>query len=148
MNSNSLLDALKKRVDVPSDYALARDILHVTPHALREMRERGLSDERALQVAELLDLNPGEVLAAIHAERSKTKEVKEAWERAAKALRAAAVGTCFFVVGALGGNPPNAQGSPQPGSNSGSVYITSNRRRALILAALRRFFGMEVSHAC
>lgn len=142
MNSNTLLDALKKRLNLPSDNALAVVHFRVTPKALKEMRQRGLSDERALHVAELLDLNPGEVLASIRAERAKDAEVKKAWEKVAKALRsAAAMGPVFFVLGVLGGTAPaplNAQGTP----NSGSVYIMSNRRRALLLAALRWFSGI------
>lgn len=149
MTSNSLLDALKKRLNLPSDYALARTVFHIDPGSLKEMRQRGLSDERALQVAELLDLNPGEVLAAVHAERAKDKNVKAAWERAAKALRAAAVGSAFFVVGVMGSIAPNTAQGGTSSMRDGVYYVKRRRRlavaRSLNLTPLLSFFGISLA---
>lgn len=89
MDTNTLLDSVKERYSIASDNALARSLLKVDPMSLRDMRRRGLSDERALQVATLLDLNPGEVLAAIHAERAKSPEVRAVWQRVAESMRSA-----------------------------------------------------------
>ena len=88
MNSNALIDALKRRFNV-SEYALARDILKVEPNSLRDMRRRGLSEERVLQIAALLEIDPGEPLAAIRAERAKHPNVKAAWRKVAESVRTA-----------------------------------------------------------
>lgn len=90
MNSNELLDALKAHTGKPSDYALAREVLKVDQNSLKEMRVRGLSDARAIQIANTLGLNVGEVLASIHAERSKDPKVRRVWAKIALTLRSAA----------------------------------------------------------
>lgn len=92
MTSNELLDALKARSGAASDYALARQVLKIEQNSLKEIRARGLSDERAFQVATLLDLDPAEVMAWVRAERTKDPKVKKVWEGVAKSLKSAAAG--------------------------------------------------------
>lgn len=98
MNSNELLDTLKAQTGVPSDYALARDVLKVELNSLRGMRKRGLSDDRVVQIATLLNLDPGPILTAIHAERATDPAVRKAWEKVAKTMRAAAA-ALLIVLG-------------------------------------------------
>lgn len=100
--SGSLLDALKEKTGMPSDYALARDIFHITPVSLLHMRQRGLSDDRAVQVAEILGLDPGAVLAGVHAERAKSPAVRKAWEKLARSLRAGAAAAVFLFAVVIG----------------------------------------------
>src|SRR5258706_14019271 len=88
MDTNALLEAVKNKLGL-SDYALARKFFKIEPGSLREMRERGMSDERILQCAAVLEMEPAEALAAIHAERAKNPKVKAAWLRAAQSLRTA-----------------------------------------------------------
>lgn len=96
MNSIELLIAIKKHHGVESDYALAR-ILKISRAALSDWRERGLSDERALQFATDLNLDPGPILAAIHAERSADPKVRKAWETIAKTMRSAAAAVLLVL---------------------------------------------------
>jgi transcriptional regulator with XRE-family HTH domain len=77
------LDAVKARLDLPSDYALAK-ALCVTRAAVSKYR-LGLSvfdDNTALRVAEVLSVTPFEVIAAANAERSKDEPVRALWEGA------------------------------------------------------------------
>ena len=143
MNTNELLDAVKARYNLPSDYALARDALKMHPNSIRTLRERGLSDERALQIAELLDIPPGEVLASIHAERARTPAVKEAWKKIAESMRTAlGIAAMIAVILPLAIPPRTAQA--QPGASAafnispGNIHYAT-RRRSWLSRALRRF---------
>lgn len=114
--SSGLLDALKEKTGARSDYALAKDVLMITPESLYQMRSRGLSDDRAVQIAEILGLDPGTVLASVHAERAKSPAVRKAWENLAQSLRSAAITAVLActVIGSV--------------LHSHSMVIMSNRR--------------------
>lgn len=74
------LDALKAKLGVGSDYALAK-ILEVTRAQLSRYRNGHdhFSDQMALKVASLLDVEAGLIVAACHAERAKTDAEKTLW---------------------------------------------------------------------
>lgn len=83
------LDAVKRRLKIESDYALAAQ-LKTTRQAVSNYRagRHCLDDLVAVRVAELLDLPPLQVLADIQcerAERAKKPAVKKLWESIAKA---------------------------------------------------------------
>jgi len=126
MKSNELLDALKAHSGVASEYALAKKILKVDVNSVRDMRERGLSDARALQIATLLGLEPGPVLAAIHAERAKDPAVKKAWEKIAKTMRSAAAAV-LVVLGMAGTAPEPLQASQ---ATYPAIHYAQRRRMA------------------
>ena len=91
-----LLDALKLRHNLASDYKVAKflDLSQQTISAYR-LGRNFFDDSIAIRVAELLDLDPAFVLACVHAERAKKPEVKAVWEKIARAASAAAL---FFMV--------------------------------------------------
>lgn len=80
MNTLEYLDAVKKKLGIESDYALAAR-LGVTRSAVSTfMRGKGIfGDDVALSVAEILGVNPLVVIAAANAERAKTEEQKARW---------------------------------------------------------------------
>ncbi|RQX89622.1 helix-turn-helix domain-containing protein [Burkholderia stagnalis] len=75
------LDALKARLALPSDYAVAK-ILGVTRQRVSSWRNgrATFEDDVAFRVAELLEINPLEVLVSNRAERSKSEDQRHAWE--------------------------------------------------------------------
>lgn len=85
------LNALRERLSV-TDYALARE-LGVTKQQVSRYRHRHdlFSDELAERAAELLQLDPGYVLACIAAERTKSERARRTWEALAKKLSGAVV---------------------------------------------------------
>lgn len=105
MQTIDFLDAIKRRHEIQSDYALAK-LLNVRQTRISHYR-RGVScfdADMALKVAEMLEMPSGYVLACIEeerAERTKRPQVKAAWHEVAKALAplfaAAVVG--FSAVG-------------------------------------------------
>ncbi|EON15340.1 helix-turn-helix transcriptional regulator [Pandoraea sp. SD6-2] len=74
------LDAVKARLDLPSDYAAAK-ALGVTRAAVSRHRN-GLSvfdEATAVRVAEILGIEPIEVISACKAEGSTDAHMREVW---------------------------------------------------------------------
>lgn len=79
MTSLEYLEAVKTRLGISSDYALAAR-LGVTRSAVSKFQKGAVfGDDVALTVAEILGLNPLVVIAAANAERAKTPEQKARW---------------------------------------------------------------------
>lgn len=74
------LDQAKVRLHLPSDYALSKK-LGVTTSAISNYRSgrSRIDDDVALKVAQILGLNPLEVIAAANVERAKTDEMRDMW---------------------------------------------------------------------
>lgn len=74
------LDSVKLKLGLPSDYALAK-YWAVSKQHISEYRngKRTLGDERALEVARILGINPVEVFIAIQCQRAKSDQVKQVW---------------------------------------------------------------------
>ena len=80
MKTPEYLEAVKRKLNLPSDYALAK-ALGVTRGAVSSLQlgKTSMSDETCLKVAEYLGISAGRVLIDMHLERSKAPEVKAAW---------------------------------------------------------------------
>lgn len=74
------LDAVKARKHVVSDYALA-PVLGITRAQVSRLRNGKdyFGDSTAIQVARLLEIEPGYVAACAHAERAKSEDEKALW---------------------------------------------------------------------
>jgi len=128
MKTTQYLDAIKKRYSLPSDYALAK-FTGWSKQAVSQYRtaQRHLSDDHAIQAAKLLKRDPAEVIAHIHAERTKKPEERKVWLRIARQFgRAAAV---FLLVGqsVMTHSPAQASGAQAPTT----VYDVKSRRRRI-----------------
>lgn len=79
MTSLEYLDAVKIRLGITSDYALAA-ALGITRSAVSKFQKGAVfGDDVALTVAEILGIAPIVVIAAANAERAKTPEQKAKW---------------------------------------------------------------------
>ena len=145
MNSNEILDALKNQLGIDSDRALAR-ALKVRQPSINEWRMRGLSEARALQIATLLGVDPGAVLAAIRAERADDPAVKKVWEKVAKTIRSAAA--AVLVVLGLGVTAPEPLQAAQ--SIARDIHYAKYRLRRFwgIWLAIIGFFGLGAGPVC
>ncbi|WP_186193353.1 helix-turn-helix domain-containing protein [Burkholderia gladioli] len=74
------LDALRVELNLPSDYAAAK-ALGVTPSTVSKYRlGRSVFDEKvAIRVAELLQIEPIEVIAACKAESAPDEHIRSVW---------------------------------------------------------------------
>ena len=137
------LDAIKKRLDLPSDYAAAK-LLGVTRQAVSKYRN-GISvfdESTAMRAAELLGLEPLEVIAACKAQSAPDERARRVWEsiwgkatgvtaqKAAAAFAACAIGLAVA--------PPPAH-SACPRDNVSTFYVMSNVRRRHAANDPRRF---------
>lgn len=104
MKTQQLLDAVKTRHSLPSDYALAK-FLGIRQQTISGYRQKGISmdDEIALLVADKLKIDGAAVLAWMHAERAKSAAARKAFERLARLAQksAAAIYIWGFVLSAL-----------------------------------------------
>jgi len=99
-NTADFLDALRVKLDLPSDGQLAD---HLGLHRQYISRYRRLTvtfdDEMAMHVADMLEIDPAFVVACMHAQRAKRTEEKQLWERIATSM--AGVAAVLVVVYAL-----------------------------------------------
>jgi len=76
------LDSVKAKKHFSSDYQLAK-FLGESPTRLSNYRTRGsaFDDEMAVKVADVLGIDPMEVIIAANLQRAKRPEQKEFWQR-------------------------------------------------------------------
>ena len=87
-----------------SDYAISK-IMGVSPSRISNYR-RGVSqfdDEFTFKLADKLDINPAEIMAAINVERAKTDEKKKFWRAAFRKVHGTAA--AVIMSGILTGLP-------------------------------------------
>jgi predicted transcriptional regulator len=125
------LDAVKAKLDLPSDYATAK-ALGVTPSTVSKYRllKSAPDDLVCARIAEILGVEPMEVIAAVHGERSTEPKARALWESIwGKAVGATALSLTLAVVGLSAAPTSKAAESGENHSNSASLYLMSNRRR-------------------
>lgn len=112
--TNEYLDAVKAKTGAASDYALAK-ILNVTHSRISNYRTgySKMDDYLALQVAQILEIEPFIVMASIHAERAKTEPEKNAWKAALEKFGGMAAAV---VLGISVSAPTHSQAAPNQGS--------------------------------
>lgn len=116
------LDAVKARLDLPSDYAAAK-VLGVTRAAISSYRvgRSHFDDEMCVRVAEILGISAGEVMAAMQAERAKSPVARAAWEGVWEKFAGVAVGVAVAV--GLVSDPLPANASNHAGERETVHYV-------------------------
>lgn len=113
--TNRTLDALMARYAIKSDYGLAK-LIGVTPGSVSNWRKEKsqMADGPALKVAELLDIDGGELLAKLQEERAEDEDTKKAWRQIAGRLRKTAAVVTIGIAGILGlSQAPTARAASQ-----------------------------------
>jgi transcriptional regulator with XRE-family HTH domain len=128
--TKDLLDAVKARYKLPSDYALAAFLGLTRAHVSKYRCDReSLSDEKAMKVAELLGIDAGYVLALMAAERANrthNEAALSAWSKVAERLKTCgAAAALLLLVAAPALSPTPANAAPAQGS-AGGMYIMLN----------------------
>lgn len=84
LQTNDLLDRLKAAYQLKSDYALAKKLGLTTAAISRYRKNVGIPDDRvAVEIAELLDLDPFYLVACMNmarAEKAHDRETVEFWK--------------------------------------------------------------------
>jgi transcriptional regulator with XRE-family HTH domain len=123
------LDAVKAKLDLPSDYATAK-ALGVTPSAVSKYRlGRSQPDDLVCaRIAEILVIEPMEVIAATHFERSSDERARKLWESIwGKAAGAIALNLIACAVGVS--VAPSTKAAESGNTVISLYYVKSQRRR-------------------
>lgn len=162
MNLETMLDALADRAGSDRKAAPLLGITHSAFSAWRTGRSFP-DDDQCRKIGELLSRDPAYVMAVVRAQRAKTKETRETWQRVAQAF--ASVLVTVGAVTAIGVTPGTAQArfditpigggsggqrAPQGGqraSGAGPEYTLRRQRRrgrtaGALLHATARALGL------
>lgn len=125
----AFIDAIKTKRGGISDYQLAK-VLGVSQQTVSRYRvgKDFLGDSTAIRVAELLEIDSGIVIAAVHAERAKTDAEKAAWKAILEKLGGIAA-ALFISVSGLSAPAPAQAASFDNNSTQNIDYATRRRRR-------------------
>lgn len=140
-----LLDGVKARHALPSDYRLAR-FLGVTDNTMYNYRHgKSRPDDRvAMKLAELLELEPSYVLTCLAAERAPDETIRQVWTQLADRLQRAGVALAvilslgFWTGGPDGGALASTLKPSQACGATPSVYYV-NRLILQIVTFARRW---------
>lgn len=142
---NAVLDSIKARHDLKSDYKLAL-FLGITDGSVRNFRHgRSLPDERICKIiAHAAQVDPLVLAAQVQAQRSKTEDARTMWQAIAERLQmaahgaAAAIFAVVFAMGFVAGDARAASAGDVHASESvdSKVYTSHLVGWALLFAAL------------
>ena len=126
--TSEFLDAVKERHSLQSDYALAKrlGVRHSTISHYRSGRS-SMDPKTAVKIAELLALDPLEVIAAAEVERARDEKTKGFWMRYAAAL--------CMIVGVSAPPSPAEASTAQPVQQSVLCQIKGRRKKKASKAA-------------
>lgn len=95
-----LLNAVKATTETQSDYAAAR-ALNITRQAVSGYRagNRQMDEEPAIRAAEILGIDPVQVLATLNYEKAKSEKMRNIWWRVREMAKTAAC--ILLTAGAL-----------------------------------------------
>lgn len=84
MNTHEYLAAIRTKLGITTDYAIAK-ALGVTKQAAGRWSKglSGFDDETCKKVAAILEMHPGIVMLDMHRERAQNEETKSLWEEIA-----------------------------------------------------------------
>lgn len=129
-NTISLIIALKAKLGVDSDYALAK-ILDVTRGSISHYQtgKRIFDDKTACKVASMLGMDTSIVLACIHIERAKSETEKRAWVDLLERLGGVAAALVLGIGLSTTPAPIQANSGIVSYNSAHSLYIMLNRKR-------------------
>lgn len=126
---NQLLDAIKEKHRLPSDYKLAM-YLGVVPGSVKNWRHgRSLPESKVVErIAQELGLDADVLLLEVESQRAASDFAKAAWLRIAQRLQSGAVHASVLVgvaMVSIAGYAPNAEATAMSPAEkqSGSLYI-------------------------
>lgn len=101
MDVTKVIDEAKERLGVESDYALAKK-LEINQARISQYRKgkESLDAYACARLAEVLKMDPFELLAQVEAETEKNETRRTYWKKVAERM-AAGTAASFFIVGVL-----------------------------------------------
>lgn len=133
--TSEYIKQIERRYGTTNGKELGR-LLGVAEMSISRYRKEshGFADDVAVRAAQLLDIDPGVILAELQIERAPEGIAKEMWSKVLKQLTAAGMTAVVLMTPSLLPNDANARQL-----SASSLYIMSTRVRAL----LNRFFSLR-----
>lgn len=151
--TQTLLDSIKAKKGIPSDYALA-SFLGVSKQKISQYR-RGdycLGDDRARFLADELGLDRGEVLLSIHAERAKKQHDEQTYLDISNVLKRLGGIAASFILFSIFSPVNDAHALMRPSFDDNTHYPTWIGRQASrlrrMLKGMRTKLAIIKSHNC
>jgi len=127
-STKQFLNAVKAKTGAASDYALAKELDTSKQNISNYLgKDRPMSDDIALKVASILEIDPYIVLAAVHAEHAKTEAEKSAWNTLFERL--GGVAASVVIATTLFGHSAPVKASEQVVSHKNVYYVKSRKRK-------------------
>lgn len=131
MTQAEILDLAKKALSLDTDTELAK-VLGIGQPSVSKIRtgQNNFGPETALQIAEILGVDPAKISAAAYAARASTPKARKAWERAATLCTLLSVASVIYFTAI-----PNALAAPYHNVTPNTIltawnlFIMSTRRR-------------------
>lgn len=122
MNTIQLLDAIRERQKLPSDYAAAA-MLGLTRSQVSRYRNGKdfMGDEVAQRAADLIGLDPAVTIAQMHAERAADPKMRKLWVGIAKRLERAGVAAAVAACGVTFSGGPDGGAMASHGASAPSL---------------------------
>lgn len=142
------LDAVAVRLGGASDYRVAMT-LGISPQAICNWRKGrdSIGDDAAIKVAEILGIDPAEILLSSYAAKSKNAMARVALENAIRKLGGAAAALALSVLALFSSSDVSAATMPTAQNQVGdSLYYVKSQWQA-VKAALCRFFCTAARYA-
>lgn len=142
-STEQYLDEVKERLNLPSDYALAKALGFTRASVSSYRCGRTYPDDLACaRIADALGVEVMEVIAATNYQRSKTDEARKLWDGIwGKAVGAIALSLTLFAVGlsvAPTSKAAESGNSAQSGDHFALCQLVGAIRRCLKFSAVRR----------
>lgn len=98
-NTSDFLDALRVKLDLPSDNALGKYLgIHRQTISHYRTLNGSFDDEMSIRVAEILEIESAFVMACMHHQRAKNPKVKAVWEWTAHHLGGLAAALAVLAI--------------------------------------------------
>lgn len=126
-NTADFLDALRVKLDLPSDGRLA-DYLGMHRQHVSRYRTLGgtFDDEMSMRVADILETDPAFVVACMHHQRAKREDEKKLWQRIATTMTGIAAALAVFAILPTAQLPASEFNATFMGFTYPAMYIMSN----------------------
>jgi plasmid maintenance system antidote protein VapI len=137
--TRELLDKVKEKFDLSSDNKLAQKIGISRERISRYRHTSGaLGADAAVKVAQLLEIDPGYVLACMEAERTDSEAARAEWHKLADRVKPLGVVAALLLLAAT---PCPTPANAAPTKAGSGICILCKVRRAIAssLSALRRY---------
>ena len=138
------LDDVKGKLNLSSDYALAKALKTGTSRIYNYRAGRSSFDDLlAFRIAEILEIDPKEVIAVANLERSKRPQDKAAWREILERISGTAA-VILIVIGAVA-NPEKAMANQHDNADSKlsiTIHYAKLIQQLLALAAAALGFNI------